>query len=110
MWSRKIDNFKFLSLNLELNVSELSGSRQLDMNGGVEVEIINGQIKKSLGIRCDASYRGDIQRLDQCYKGIFKKQGEQINALNELLDMIQNQGTTEEKALLPTMLASINAA
>src|ERR1700726_1848667 len=110
MWGRKVDNFKFPSLNLEVNVSELSGSRQLDMNGGVEVEIINGQMKKSLGIRCDASYRGRIATLDPSYRGIFQRQAEQINTLNELLDMIQNQGTAEEKAKLPAMLASISAA
>jgi len=110
MWGRKVETFKFPSLKLEMNISDLNPSRQLDMNGGVEIEVIGGQTKKTLFIRCDAGYRGNIQKMDQSYKRNYISQGVQINTLNELLDMIQNQGTPEEKAILPTMLASINAA
>ena len=110
MWGRKADTYQFPSLNLEVSVSELSGSRNLDMNGGVAVEIKKDQTIRSLGIRCDASYRGGIQKLDPTYHQIFKRQGEYINTLNELLEMIQDQGTAEEKALLPALLKSIEAA
>jgi hypothetical protein len=80
---------------LEIKCGELDECRALDVNGGVEIEIIQNQKTERLGLRCDANIRGKANTLDMPYKKNIQQQGEEINTFNMLLNRIETQGITE---------------
>jgi hypothetical protein len=96
--------FKFEGSKLEITVSEYRGSRQRDLNSGVEINVSPAKTRITIG--CN-NFRSDIQMGPLSKQG-FAWQAAEINKLIELIETIQNQGSQADLVKLALMKTCIN--
>lgn len=93
--------FKYEHLNMGITVKKFTGSRQRDLNPGVEITVVPGNV--TYQIACENYINGNVEQSPLQYQRVYSKQAIQVNKLIELIERIQNYGDTVELITLEEM-------
>ncbi len=99
--------FSFPSLQLTLCVAPWKGSRQSDLNGGVQINLEQKGECRSITLACEGCSRGSKDDPNSYFPTRFHQLNKNINSFNSTLDFIKISGSPDEQNTISDMLTCV---